>query len=390
MKRISIFCDGTWNRLSAKYPTNVVLAAQLVKPVGDDGIRQITYYNQGVGTSYLINENIERVLAGAFGWGLFDKIADAYRFLVFNYEPGDEVYIFGFSRGAFTARSLGGLIRKCGIVTRDRLEMVDEAFAFYKDNREEAHPDGVLAQQFRMENSQDMLMKEEDRTFRRDKGIPDELNSQPLFTLTYLGVWDTVGALGVPQYLLFEHIFHTAAKYQFHDLNLSSVVKAARHGVAIDEDRLAFAPALWENLPDLTALPGRSDSYKQLWFPGDHGSVGGGGDIRGLSNGALLWILEGAQAQGLSFDENGLDRLGKLRDPLAPLVNSSKPPGWTNQLYRRGSRTGPVEVDELAASTLERIAFKGGAANWVAYKPKPLEGVLGKMGGATSGAPRSR
>lgn len=99
MKRIAIFCDGTWNRIS-KSPTNVVLGAQLLLPVADDGAQQLTYYRQGVGTSWLISQTLETYLAGAFGLGLFDNIADAYRFLVFNYQTGDEIYIFGFSRGA--------------------------------------------------------------------------------------------------------------------------------------------------------------------------------------------------------------------------------------------------------------------------------------------------
>src|SRR5690606_34463607 len=102
-KRIAVFCDGTWSQLTAECPTNVVLGAQMVLPRADDGTQQLVLYKEGVGTSYLINKAWESRLAGAFGWGLFDNIADAYRFLVFNYRTGDEIFIFGFSRGAFTA-----------------------------------------------------------------------------------------------------------------------------------------------------------------------------------------------------------------------------------------------------------------------------------------------
>ena len=381
MKRLAIFCDGTWNRLSAKYPTNVVLAARSVLPSGADGVPQITYYDEGIGTTFLVNRALERILAGAFGLGLFDKIAAAYRFLVFNYDPGDEIYIFGFSRGAFTARSLAGLIRKCGIVTRDRLDKVEEAFAFYKDNSESAHPDGEMAQQFRLENSQDTLMKPEDRTYRQGLGVPPALTSQPLFTIRYLGVWDTVGALGMPKYLLLEHIFRTAAKYQFHDPSLSSIVEAARHAVAIDEDRLSFEPALWDNVSTLNKIEGRSGNYQQLWFPGDHGSVGGGGDITGLSASPLVWIMEGAKRRGLAFDRGALKAYTAQRDDFAPLRNMSSPRSWTEMIYRRGPRKGPDARAELGASgraRLDRPASDG----WTAYRPASLQTLLNRQSSA--------
>lgn len=375
MKRLAVFCDGTWNRLSAKHPTNVVLAAQSVLPYGTDGVAQVTYYDEGVGTTFLVNQALERMLAGAFGLGLFDKIAAAYRFLVFNYDPGDEIYIFGFSRGAFTARSLAGLIRKCGIVTRDRLDKVEEAFAFYKDNSPEAHPDGEKAQQFRLENSQDTIMKTEDRAYRQSLGIPAPLTSQPLFTLSYLGVWDTVGALGMPKYLLLERLFRTAEKYQFHDSSLSSIVKSARHAVAVDEDRLSFDPALWDNVDVLNRVDGRAGNYHQLWFPGDHGSVGGGGDITGLSSAALVWIMDGARRRGLAFDRGALKTYGEQRDDFAPLHNMTAPPNWTDIIYRRGPRKGPAARSELAASSKSRIG-RATSADWPPYRPASLAALF--------------
>lgn len=104
MRRLMIFCDGTWNKETTDLPTNVVSAAQAVRPVGSDGIDQIVYYSEGVGTSWLINERLETVAAGAFGLGLFERVADAYRFLVFNYTPGDEIYISVF-RAALSRRA---------------------------------------------------------------------------------------------------------------------------------------------------------------------------------------------------------------------------------------------------------------------------------------------
>ncbi|MEO5805577.1 DUF2235 domain-containing protein [Devosia sp.] len=377
MKRLAVFCDGTWNRMSAEQPTNVLISAQLVLPRGDDGVAQITYYDEGVGTSYVINEWWETRLAGAFGLGLLDKIEAAYRFLIFNYEPGDEIFIFGFSRGAFTARSLAGLIRKCGIVPRASAREIRNIFAFYKDGG--THPDSDEAQRRRMAWSPDVILKEADRSWRLEHGGDPTIvaNAMPLI-IRYVGVWDTVGALGIPQHLLVGSLFGTGAKYQFHDTALSSTVKAARHAVATDEDRLTFGPALWSNLDALNAgSPG--EKYQQLWFPGDHGSVGGGGEIRGLSNDALGWIMDGARAEGLAIDNVRLDGLRAMADPLAPLHNQTKAPDFLDRIYRRGHREGPQQESLLAESTRNRLAYEAKGRTWEPYRPATLKALWPKV-----------
>lgn len=372
-KRIAIFCDGTWNVVGAREPTNVVLGAQMVLPYADgDGEQQLVYYKEGVGTSYVLNQKIEAWLAGAFGLGLFNNIADAYRFLVFNYRTGDELFIFGFSRGAFTARSLAGLIRKCGIVTPDRLDRIEEAFEVYRMRGDENNPDRDVAQRFRAENAPEMIMKELDRDWRRAHGYKELYEDLPLFRIKYLGVWDTVGALGIPKHLWAEWLLRTGEKYQFHDLKLSSTIDAARHAVAIDEDRLSYEPTLWDNLPDLNAE--RPGHYEELWYPGDHSSVGGGGDIRGLSHAALLWIMEGAQQHGLGLDEAFMDNLRTKIDCNAPLRAFSAPPGLFSNIYRRGPRAGPEDEVALGSPALERL----GGANPPRYRPKSLLKLLRK------------
>src|SRR5690606_16747251 len=195
-----------------------------------------------------------KLLQGAFGWGLFEKIEAAYRFLMFNYEPGDEVYIFGFSRGAYTARSLAGLIRKCGIAPRSQAGRIREIFEFYKDAA--TKPDSDEAQQKRMIWSPDVVLKELDRKWRIEHGAdPVSVASAKLLTIRYVGVWDTVGALGVPKHLLVNSFFPTK-KYEFHDHQLSSTVNAARHAVATDERRRSFEPSLWDNLDILNTASG--------------------------------------------------------------------------------------------------------------------------------------
>lgn len=367
MKRLVIFCDGTWNRMWAAHPTNVVTGAQLVLPADASGVAQITFYDEGVGTS---GSRLASLAAGAFGWGLLEKIEAAYRFLIFNYEPDDEIYIFGFSRGAYTARSLAGLIRKCGVVPRTHAREIKDIFAFYKDAA--THPDSDEAQRRRMAWRPETILKEADRIWRLDHGAdPVTVAAAKPLIVRYLGVWDTVGALGVPSHVLGSGIFGATKKYQFHDTELSSTVKAARHAVATDEDRLSFAPALWSNLDTLNSHGG--DKYQQLWFPGDHGSVGGGGDIRGLSNDALCWVLDGAVAEGLLVDSVQLERLRADSDPLVPLKNQTTPPGWMDRIYWRGHREGPQQVRHLAESTRTRLAYEAKAKDWKPYRPRTLE-----------------
>ena len=371
MKRLVVFCDGTWSRMSADHPTNVLIGAQLVRPKDEAGITQVTYYDEGVGTSFLVNEWLETTLAAAFGLGLLNKIEAAYRFLIFNHEPGDEIFIFGFSRGAYTARSLAGLIRKCGIVPRSQAKAIREIFEFYKDAA--TKPDSDEARRRRMLWAPELIHKESDREWRLAHGADRVLvaAAKPL-VIRYLGVWDTVGALGVPQHLLISRVFGTTRKYQFHDTELSSTVRAARHAVATDERRLSFTPTLWSNLDVLNAAAG-SDKYLQLWFPGDHGSVGGGGDIRDLSSDTLAWVMDGAVAEGLAVDEEKLEKLRSLANPLGPLTNQTKPPGLLDQLYRRGDREGPRDLALLAPGTRTRLAYEAKSEDWTPYRPLALK-----------------
>ena len=371
MRRLLIFCDGTWNRESADTVTNVVTAAQSVRPTASDGVEQIVCYIEGVGTTFVISR-LETFVAGAFGWGLFERIAEAYRFLVFNYVPGDEIYIFGFSRGAFTARSLGGLIRKCGIIPKTDTSKIRTAYDLYR--RGDVGPDDDAAQQYRAEHSPNTIMKDLDRKWRRDHNyvVPD----LPNFTVKYIGVWDTVGELGVPKYLLIGNLLNQ--RYQFHDLALSTTVEAARQALAVDEDRLEFEPTPWENLPLLNQIPGRVGNYRQLWFPGDHGSVGGGGEITGLSVRTLAWIMEGAVAQGVELHDGTLANWNALADPTVALHNTAKPLGLADRfLYRHGPRNGPTDPDgTLGDTTHQRLTYETKSADWQPYRPAALRKLI--------------
>src|SRR5262249_26159885 len=127
-KKIVICCDGTWNTRDQKSPTNVVRIHDAVLPTDADGRAQVAFYHQGVGTN-----GWDRLIGGAFGFGLSRCVRDAYRFVVEHFEPGDELYFFGFSRGAYTARSAVGFIHNCGILRPEYAGKVDEAYAVYRD-----------------------------------------------------------------------------------------------------------------------------------------------------------------------------------------------------------------------------------------------------------------
>lgn len=371
MKRIAIFCDGTWNLTDRKdRHTNVVQLAQSVELSAKDGVKQVPIYVRGVGTgtgSNPLARGMDKWLGGALGWGLERNIVEAYKALIFLYEPGDEIYIFGFSRGAYTARSLAGLIRKAGILSRDKIDEVGKAMALYRRRGSSGHPDADKVQAQRAELSPDVATSLSDLS-KRDK-------KTALLRISYLGVWDTVGALGLPGFLgWFARMINQ--KYAFHDTSLSSSVSSARHAVAIDERRKHYPPSLWKNLQDLNARSQRLDApYQQMWFAGDHGSIGGGGDVRGLSAITHGWIAEGAINQGLEMNTERLDEVAALCDPSDPVHNKPKSAAMmavTQWLLE--DRGGPTEASDVHASVVDKIRL-GASQSGGPYRPGTLKAV---------------
>jgi uncharacterized protein (DUF2235 family) len=283
MKRLILCCDGTWNSADQASngipcPTNVIRIAYRIAKRKED-MPQIVYYGQGVGTG----NSLDRITGGAFGQGLEDNIFSAYRFLVANYEPGDELYLFGFSRGAFTARSIAGMIRKCGILSTENVQRYIEAIHLY---RSDEGPDEDRPSEFRSRNS---------------------VNGEKQTQVHFIGVWDTVGSLGIPLRGLRGL---TQQKHQFHDTELSKSVKNACHALAIDELRSPFRPTLWQYKPK------EGQTVEQVWFPGVHSNVGGGYPDRGISDISLEWMIKKAKDAGLVFDE----KVEKAH-PLSPDIN---------------------------------------------------------------------
>ncbi|HEY3051967.1 MAG TPA: DUF2235 domain-containing protein [Thermoanaerobaculia bacterium] len=291
MKKLIVCCDGTWNQADQVRKdgqpcvTNVLkMAVRTAKRDGD--VPQLIYYDQGVGTG----NAADKLFGGAFGDGLEANIYDAYRFLVGNYELGDEVYLFGFSRGAFTARSIAGIVRKCGILGRQHADKYHDAVELYHSDHD---PDDKVSTDFRAQNS---------------------LSPKDQIEIKFIGVWDTVGALGIPVRGL---AALQKGKFEFYDTELSGSVRFAYHALAIDERRGPFRPTLWDYKPK----PGQT--VEQVWFCGVHSDVGGGYEEVGFSDIALQWMLDKAEKAGLVLDGPALAARPLHPEPMmAPLHNS--------------------------------------------------------------------
>jgi uncharacterized protein (DUF2235 family) len=288
MKRIVVCADGTWNRpekdLSSDFPTNVLKLARGIRPLDSEQVSQQVFYDWGIGSYH------DSLIAGATGRGIVKNITDGYRYLVQNYSPGDEIYLFGFSRGAYTVRSLCGLIYNCGILKRPDARLIEMAFKHYKRPGPAYHPDGEKSVAFRSTHS---------HASRR---------------VRFVGVWDTVGALGIP----LSFLGFLNREDEFYDTKIGPNVEIARHALAIDEKRSDFAPTIWQDRPGM--------DLQQVWFAGAHGDVGGGysPDRDGglLSDLALRWIIREVGKAGLATEIH-LTR-GLSNSPLAKLHESRK------------------------------------------------------------------
>lgn len=289
MKKIAIFCDGTWNtpdksKEGKPCQTNVVKMANALSAASLDGTKQFLYYDTGIGSE---GNFLVKAFDGATGTGISANILEAYRFIIYNYEPGDELFFFGFSRGAFTVRSLSGLIRNSGILKKENLDMIPKAYRIYRSRRPEFHPRLAEATLFR-------------RTFAVEEAT----------MIKFIGVWDTVGALGNP--LLLNGFL--SRRNRFHDTDLSSRISYAYHALAIDEKRKNFEATLWLQQPD-----SKNQVLEQVWFPGVHSDVGGGyrETETGLSDIPLKWMLEKAEACQLHFEKIEMNP-----DPIAMMHES--------------------------------------------------------------------
>lgn len=399
MKRLIVCFDGTWQQLRQDNLTNIGIIARSVAHTNttEHGqIPQIVIYSQGVGAntaalgkaSFLgqASQTFNRLAGGIFGEGLEDLLVETYLRLAFNYEDGDELYIFGFSRGAFAARSLTGLINCSGIVSRMHADQAWEAFRLY---RAAPADDASDAEQQEYENAKTQFRRLYGKGRRAEDGTRIASDEPP--PITYLGVFDTVGQRGMPDaFGWISRLFNR--RYGFHNVRICPNVQAARHAVAIDEPRLGFPPTLWEALDESnTAARSRPAAdpartyYEQRWFVGSHGDVGGGNNSP-LSAAPLKWIAEGAAACGLRFygtygeDESPLDKA--LREAGlsfdAPITRPSfwkslspmNYPIYSRRIWQGKSQPAPTDID----ATLDRTVAQRMLAEHMRprYQPSSL------------------
>lgn len=344
MTRIAIFCDGTWNSPHIKEPTSVHKMQRAL--ISDPAKGQVAAYFPGIGTDQRFDGAVKKFFnkwgGGVFGWGLDAKVKEAYQFVAQAYQPGDEIYLFGFSRGAFTARSVAGMIRKCGIIEDTSPAGINKAFELYRKKGKRNHPDSAHIRQARRDMSPRFATSVSDMTWRND--------TSRLVAIAYVGVWDTVGARGVPPSLLGPVASVWNRQYKFHDMALSSLVQSARHALALDERRVFYKPAKWDNLDGPDGLNdgdnGPLRAYQQLWFVGNHRIVGGSGEAQPLSMIPLDWVIQGAGRltlkPGVKFPPSDPD----------PLIDAPEiKPKWS---ILKKWRQGPVNTWEAHVSVHER------------------------------------
>lgn len=315
MKRLIMCCDGTWNTAQQPSPTNVEKMCRAIAPTDASGLAQVVFYHDGVGA-----KRWERLRGGAFGFGLSRNVQETYRFLVDNYEPGDELFFLGFSRGAYTARSAAGFVRNAGILRPEHKDLVGQAYAMYRNKEGPDAPSAVA--------------------YRRQYSYADTT------PIRFIGVWDTVGALGVPD-LGLPGLKWLNRRWEFHDTTLSSRVQSAFQALAIDEARRPFMPTLWDAQPSAV-----DQQLEQVWFTGVHCDVGGGYPEGELSDLSFYWMSVRAQACGLALTSPPTPPdpsyvTGVLHDSRTALYKLIKP-------YNRPIGAKDPEHESVASTATER------------------------------------
>lgn len=276
-----VCCDGTWN--SAKTETNVFHFSQRVP--SRPGQQECRYFS-GLGTTFG-----QCLRGGLFGWGLGEAILEAYLWLAERYRHGDRIWLVGFSRGAYTVRALAGFLGRRGIPASVRDAM---------DTKQRQRAAQTEYERY--------------REARQGECVP----------VFFLGVFDTVGKLGIPDQWRIANLFDRPDNYRFHDTQLGNHVAHARHAVAIDEERVLFMPTLWTDAASGQPVYHYADANRtieQVWFSGVHGDVGGHTDSA-VNDIPLRWMLEEARTLGLVLTDGALST--STPSATTPLAKSAK------------------------------------------------------------------
>jgi hypothetical protein len=349
-KNIVICSDGTGNTSIKGRGTNVFKLFEAIDLNGHKTQPQLTpqvaLYDDGVGTETF---KPFKIFTGATGWGLSRNVRQLYKELVRIYDPGDRIFLFGFSRGAFTVRTLVGLIAACGILNFKRLETTAALDAKVKETYK------VYRKSYRTELAK-LFLGEPDTSeitkFRSEHCHPCDIE------IPFMGVWDTVDAVGLPFHLS-DFINMVFYRFKFRDHKLSKLVKHACHALAIDDERHSFHPILWDERDE------DGGRIEQVWFSGAHSNVGGGYPKQGMSLVALEWMMRKAECTGdkdeglrllaadraLYYNHANVD--DKLYDPRSGLGIFYR---WKVRDIAEIAKMYHVKQPAVHLSVLERIA----------------------------------
>ena len=332
-KKLVVCSDGTWNSPDQPIPSNAAKLKQALLKTDSNGIEQRLFYDPGIGVE---SNFIKKYVGGATGWGISENIRDCYEFLMNNYASDDEIYCFGFSRGAYTVRSLIGFVTSFGLLNKQDRELFNHNFdMIYKLYR----------------------IKPQKRPLHKNYEKVEQLKSRTVKPRCKLvGVWDTIGALGAPTPLM--GWISRQLWVGFHDTELRNT-DYAYHALAIDERREPFRPSVWTSTQD------DCQEMRQVWFAGSHTNVGGGYRYPGLADTTFLWMIKMARLRGLEFDQAYLDDPRNTNPDYRDQINDSfSPPYWIFGPYLRpiGQLHEDVEEDRrginemLHASVVKRNA----------------------------------
>jgi Uncharacterized alpha/beta hydrolase domain (DUF2235) len=337
-KNIILLSDGTNSSNIKNRGTNVYKLYEAID-FNSDKIKQVAFYDDGVGTQEF---KPFKLLGGAFGWGLARNVRHLYKELVQSYKPGDKIYLFGFSRGAFTVRTLAGFICSQGILDNNVYwddDQLDKA-VFHSYQQYRSKKLAVL---------ESLFYKPREREFKLIEEKP---------SIEFMGVWDTVDAVGLPVDEATDFWNYFIFRFKFRDQILSQQVKKACHALAIDEERQAFHPLLWEH----------DARIEQVWFPGSHGDVGGGRPQQGLSLVALDWMMKKAQGAGLKFTDYDVTFI-KDRKYIFDKMHDGRAGIGTFYRYQPRNITQYCEQNSVKIPKIHECAFERIAQGIFGYAP---------------------
>jgi uncharacterized protein (DUF2235 family) len=356
-KRLALFLDGTWNTVDDN--TNVWRLKCLCAARDAEDVNQLVYYDAGLGTQFG-----EKIRGGVFGSGLGKNLKDAYEWLIDKYNPGDDIFIFGFSRGAYTARSLAGFVAKCGLLRSGAPLSINQLYARYTRETEPTIwelPDKAASD----------LTFEERWMLKYSQRIP----------IKFIAVWDTVGALGVP---LFSIQGISRSTFGFLHTGLRTSIEHAFHALAIDEHRKSFLPTLWtKNIhkgPDAATAPPRPlAKTEQRWLVGAHANVGGGYPNDALAQVPLGWVMCKAALHGLAFrDDLAIDDevlTAPIADSFSAFMKGVYPVIKFGRRYYRPIGAPPIETEEKTTHNINETIDVSVFDRWREvpnYRPKNL------------------